>query len=136
MTKTTLLVVTTDVVEHNSSKMVYSKAHVDSRLRSQIVWVVRMVLVLLGQQRHISSLWKLAFLVDKCEDVEWLDGNQLKSFFVVNELDMLPVDHLIVVFLLLPTHTATNPCTLPRCCYKLPSQIFCNQVPKQPNFLA
>jgi len=108
--KHTLLAITIDVVEHNSSKVIYSKAHVDSRLSPQIVGVVSMVLVLLGQQRDVSSLWKLAFLVNKCEDIQRLDGDQLKSFFVVNELNVLPVDHLVVVFVLHTRHATTIHC--------------------------
>ena len=86
--------------------MVYSKAHVDGRLRPEIVWVVGVMFVLLRQQRRVSSLRKLAFLVDECEDVQRLGGNQLQSFFVVDELNVLPVDHFIVVLLLHTRHAA------------------------------
>jgi len=92
--------ITADIVEHNSSKMVDSKAHVDGRLWPEIVWVVGMMLVLLCQQCCVGSLGKLAFLVDECQDVKRLDCNQFQSFLVVDELNVLPVDHLVVVLFL------------------------------------
>jgi len=68
-----------------------------------------MVLVQLCQQRHVSSLGKLAFLVDECQDAERLDCNQFQSFLVVDELNVLPVDLLVVVLFL---HTTVSEVSL------------------------
>ena len=93
-------VITKDVVKHNASKVVYSKRHVHGRLWPEIVRIVGMVFVLLCQQRGIGAFGKLALLINKGQYVQRLHRNQLQSFFVVNELYVLPADHLVVVFLL------------------------------------
>ena len=99
--------ITIDVVEHNTSEVIYSKRQVHCRLWSKIVCVVCVVFVLLGQQCSISSLWKLALLIHKCKDVQRLHCDQLKCFFVVNELDVLPVDLLVVVLVLNSNHSVS-----------------------------
>ena len=98
------LIITIDIVEHNTSEVIYSERQVHCRLWSKIVWVVCVMFVLFCQQSGISSLWKLALLVHKCQDVQWLHCNQLQSFFIVDELNVLPVDFLVVVLILNSSH--------------------------------
>ena len=53
---------------------------------------------------YVANLWKFAFFVDQSEDVHRLDGDQVEGFLVVYKLDLLPVDRLVIVFLLRATN--------------------------------
>lgn len=59
-----------------------------------------MLVVEFVQECTVSPFRELGFLVNQSHDVERTNSDQVQSFLVVHELNVLPVDGLIVVLFL------------------------------------
>lgn len=57
--------------------------------------------VQLRQHRVIGAFREFRFLIDQRHDVQLFDGNQIERILIVHEFDVLPIDALVIVFLLL-----------------------------------
>lgn len=59
-----------------------------------------MSFVQFGQHCVIGAFWKFCFLIDQCHYVQLLDGYQVQCILIVNKFNVLPIDALVIVFLL------------------------------------
>ena len=90
--------------------MIKSKQRVDVRLWFEVVRVLAVMVVELGQQCGIGRLRKLGFLVDQSKYTQRLHCDHVQRFLIVDELNAAPVDRLVVVLLLQSTSNYVRFC--------------------------
>lgn len=96
-----LLEETSRVIEHDPGEMIQPERRVYIRFRFQVIPMASVSFVYLGQHCLIRPLGKFRLLVDQCHDVQLFDSYQIESVLIVDELYVLPIYTLVVVFLLL-----------------------------------